>query len=130
MTLVIDASVVIAALLDTGTEGTWAEHLLESDTVTAPHVMPIEAANILRRAVLRGDVSDAEATVAHHDLLALPVALVPYASIATRAWELRGNLTLYDACYVALAEALDTPLATLDRKLTRAPGIRCKFRVP
>jgi len=92
--------------------------------------MPIEVANILRRAVLRRDITDAEAEMAHADLVALRVALAPYVSLLPRAWELRGALTMYDACYVALAEGLGAPLATLDKKLARARGLRCAFRTP
>ena len=67
--------------------------------------------------------------MAHADLLALPVELFPYVSSAERAWELRGNVTSYDGCYVALAEGLRAPLATLDR-LAHAPGVRCAFLSP
>jgi len=130
MTIVVDASVVVAALIDTGPEGDWAERMLVSAPLAAPHLMPIEAANILRRAVLRRDITNAEAEMAHADLVSPRVAHAPYASLLPRAWELRGALTMYDACYVALAEALGAPLLTLDKKLARAPGPRCKFRTP
>src|SRR6185312_5823389 len=130
MTIVADASVVVAALVDGGADGEWARALLANQALTAPHLMPIEAANVLSRSVLRGELSDADAEMAHHDLVELPVALVPYAMLASRAWARRGHLTVYDACYVALAETLDAPLATLDRKLARAPGTRCQFRIP
>ncbi len=130
MTLVVDASVVVAALADGGRDGAWARGLIVTAPLVAPHLMPIEAANILRRAVLKGALTDADAELAHADLLSLRVQLHPYASSLPRAWELRDNLTLYDACYVALAEALGAPLATLDRKLTRAPDLRCTFLTP
>lgn len=130
MTLVIDASLVVAALIDSGPEGRWAEDLLSSDSLAAPHLMPVEAANILRRAALARDVTGDIATLAHADLVALRVALFPYEPFAGRVWELRKNLTTYDAWYVALAEALDAPLATLDRRLARAPGPTCEFVVP
>lgn len=130
MTLVADASVVVAALVGRGSDGTWAAGLLESDRVAAPHLMPAEAANMLRRAGLAGDISDDVAALAHAELLALPVALFPYAPFAERVWELRGNVTAYDAWYVALAEALEAKLATLDRKLSRARGPRCGFAIP
>ena len=63
-------------------------------------------------------------------LLELGVSLFPYAPLAQRIWELRGNVTAYDAWYVALAEALDCELATVDRRLSRAPGCRCPFLTP
>ncbi len=130
MTLVADASVVAAALVDSGPDGTWAEQLLESDQLVAPHLMPAEVANILRRAARVGDISDDVASLAHADLLALRVALFPYEPFAGRVWELRANVTAYDGWYVALAETLDARLATLDLKLSRAIGPRCAFAVP
>lgn len=127
MTLVVDASVVVAALVDDAADGEWARELLATAPLAAPHLMPIEVANVLRRAALSGTVSDADAELAHHDLVELRVRLSPYAALLPRAWALRGNLTVYDACYVALAESLDAPLATLDGRLARAPGMRCTF---
>lgn len=128
MTVVIDASVVVAALVDVGPDGIWAEAILASEPLAAPHLMLVEVANILRRAALTGAISEATAGHAHDDLLALRVVLFPYAPLAPRAWELQSNVTIYDGCYVALAEALASPLATLDKKLARAPGPRCRFR--
>ena len=130
MTAVVDASVVVAALIDDGPAGRWAEEVLASTPLAAPHVMPVEAANILRRAALAGDVSDDIASLAHADLLALAVELFPYDVLADRIWELRGAVTTYDGWYVALAESLKAPLATLDARLTRAPGPRCSFIGP
>ncbi len=130
MTLVVDASVVVAALVDTGTSGRWAEELLVSDDLAAPHLLPVEAGNILRRLALHGEISEDAAALAHADLLDLRVALFPYALDAWRAWELRHNLTTYDASYVALAESLEAELATLDARLAKALGSRCRFRLP
>lgn len=130
MTLVVDASAVVAALIDSGPDGLWAEALLESNQLAAPHLMLVEVANILRRAAAAEELSADTAAVAHADLLDLRVSLFPYAPLAPRVWELRDNLTAYDAWYVALAEALGAPLATLDGKLARAPGPRCAFQTP
>ena len=130
MTAVVDASVVVAALIDDGPVGRWAEELVASTPLAAPHLMPVEAANILRRAALAGDVSDDIASLAHADLVALAVELFPYDVLAERVWELRGAVTAYDGWYVALAESLKAPLATLDDHLTRAPGPRCSFIGP
>jgi len=130
MTVVVDASVVVAALVDTGEVGRWAELVLADGSPMAPHLMPVEVANILRRAELAGHVSADTAALAHADLLAWPVALFPYTPFAARVWELRPNLTAYDAWYVALAEHLGVPLATLDRRLAAAPGTRCRFTMP
>jgi predicted nucleic acid-binding protein len=130
MTVVVDASAVVAALVGGGAEGAWAESELTRDDLAAPHHMPAEVANILRRASIAGQVSADAAAIAHVELLALPVALFPYEVCAERAWELRSNLSLYDAWYVALSESLDADLVTLDRRIARAPGPHCTFRVP
>ena len=130
MTLVVDASVVVAALIDTGADGTWAEQVLGSEALAAPHLMPAEVANVLRRAALAGDVSADSAALAHADLQDLRVDLFAYEPFAARVWTLRTSVTTYDGWYVALAESLDAPLATLDRRLARSPGARCTFTVP
>jgi len=130
VTAVVDASVVVAALIDDGPVGRWAEELVASTPLAAPHLMPVEVANILRRAALAGDVSDDSASLAHADLVALAVELFPYDVLAERIWELRGAVTTYDGWYVALAESLKAPLATLDARLARAPGPRCRFIGP
>lgn len=130
MTLVVDASFVVAALVDSGEIGAWAEDLLMGDHVAAPHLMPVEAASILRRAAAAGQITTDTASLAHADLLDIRAALYPYAPLAGRAWDLRDNLTTYDAWYVALAEVLDARVATLDGALARATGPRCEFVVP
>lgn len=130
MTLVVDAGVVVAALVDSGPDGLWAESVLVQDVLAAPHLLPVEVANILRRAVLAGDLSADAAALAHEDLLLLRIDLFPYEPHGRRVWQLRNNVTAYDAWYVALAESLDAPLATLDRRLARAQGPTCAFRVP
>jgi predicted nucleic acid-binding protein len=130
VTLVVDASVIVAALVDSGVDGDWALDVLVGHALAAPHHMPIEAANILRRASLAGHITPDTAALAHGDLLALRVELFPYAPLAQRCWQLRENVTTYDAVYVALAEQLDVPLATLDQRLAAATGPRCAFASP
>lgn len=130
MTLVIDASLAVSALVDTGSTGSWAESLLSAGALTAPHLMPVETANILRRSAASGEITADTAALAHADLLDLRVELFPYAPFASRVWELRDNITSYDAWYVALAEFLGAELATLDLKLAKAVGPRCGFQVP
>lgn len=130
MTLVADSSVVVAALVDTGVDGTWAISVLASQTLAAPHLMPVEVTNVLRRAARAGNISHDVASLAHGDLLQLRFELFPYEPFAERVWDLRDNLTAYDAWYVALAEALDAPLATLDERLARAHGPTCEFAAP
>ena len=122
MTLVVDATTVVAALVDGGRDGEWATKLL-----AAPHLLPAEVANILRRAARAGDVSVDLASLAHADFLRLRVELFPYEPFAERVWQLRDNVTSYDGWYVALAEHLVAPLATLDARLASAAGPRCAF---
>jgi predicted nucleic acid-binding protein len=129
MTTVIDASVVTAALIDSGPLGAWAEAVL-TGPLAAPHLMQVETANILRRMADIGDISSDMASLAHSELLNLRTEFFPYAPFGNRVWELRANVTAYDAWYVALAEQLDAPLATLDAKLSRAPGTTCRFLTP
>lgn len=130
MTVVVDASVVVAGLVDSGRPGRWAEELLAADALVAPELVMVESADVLRRAALAGQISDDVATLAHGDLTALRVGLLPYEPFAERVWQLRANLSAYDAWYVAVAEAIDAPLATLDRRLAKATGPRCKFLLP
>ena len=130
MTVVVDASLVVAALVGEGHDATWAEGLLAGERLIAPHLMPVEAANVLRRAALVGDISADVASLGHADLVALRVGFVRYRPFAGRVWELRRNVTAYDAWYVAVAEAADVPLATLDARLIAATGPRCRFLSP
>ncbi len=127
--MVIDASMVVAALVDSGRDGRWAEALLVSDSLAAPHLLTAEASNILRRSALAGAISPEQASLAHTDLLDLRVELFPYAPFASRIWALRENVTCYNAWYVAIAEALGAPFATLDTRLAKAPGPHCRFLV-
>jgi predicted nucleic acid-binding protein len=130
MTTVVDASVVAAALLDSGSLGTWAESVLLGGPLAAPHLLPVETANILRRMANAGDISADVAALAHSQLVSLRTELFPYVPFGRRVWQLRENVTVYDAWYVALAELLDAPLATLDANLSRAPGTLCRFLTP
>jgi predicted nucleic acid-binding protein len=130
VTLVIDASMVVSALLDAGSTGRWAESLLVAGPLSAPHLMPVEVTNILRRAAAKGEITSDIASLAHADLLDLRVELFPYAPFASRVWELRDNVTSYDAWYVALAEFLGSRVATLDFRLARAVGPQCGFETP
>ncbi len=128
MTQVIDASVVIAALVDPGRSGRWAADAIREGSLAAPHLLPLECANALRRASLIGMVAPETASIAHTELLDLDVDLFPYLPLASRIWELRGQVTPYDAWYVALAESLDAALFTLDRRLASTSEIRCSIR--
>lgn len=130
MSAVIDASVVVAATVDSGRVGAWAEKLVREGPLVAPQLILVEATNILRRLELAAELSALEAASAHRDLLCLDLELVPFAPFAERVWELRKNVTSYDAWYVAVAERLGLPLATLDQRLARATGPACRFLLP
>ncbi len=130
MSAVVDASVLVAALSDSGAEGTWAEPILASGGLVAPHLVLAEATNVFRRLELAGKLGRLEAGAAARDLLDIELTLVPFAPFGERIWELRRNVTSYDAWYVAVAEELDLPLATLDRALAAARGPRCRFLLP
>lgn len=129
-TVVCDSSALVALLLDAGADGNWAATALTGVELAAPAVLPFEAANIIRRHELAGLVTSDQAAQAHADLLDLAIELWPFDVVATRAWELRRNLTTYDASYVALAEILDVGLVTLDRRIGRAPNVRCAVTTP
>jgi predicted nucleic acid-binding protein len=129
VSVVIDASAAIALVAETAGSGEWVRRTLADQPLAAPELMMFEAANLLRRLTLRGERDGASAAAAHADLLDLAVERYPYAFMAQRAWQLRDNLTLFDASYVALAEYLDAPLVTLDTRLARATGPRCEFLV-
>lgn len=130
MTIVVDSSVVAAALIDEASTGVWARGGLEKDVLVAPTHVLVEASNVLRRMVLSGGLGRDAAALALRDLIDLPVHLFPFEPLAARVWELHETVTAYDAAYVALAEELDAPLWTLDRRLTRAAGPRCSFTTP
>ena len=114
MTVVVDASVVVAALLTTDADGTWAEDALERAPLVAPHLLPAEVLSQLRRSVAAGLLTPENAAMAVADLADLPIRYVSAQRHLGRIWELRSNVTPYDAWYVALAEVLDAPLVTLD----------------
>lgn len=130
MSVVVDASVLVAAVCDSGPEGEWAEGVLTEGSLIAPHLVLVEATNILRRLELSGRLTALEAAASARDLLDLEFDLLSFEPFAERVWTLRENVTSYDSWYVAIAEALDLPLATLDRRLARATGPECRFLVP
>lgn len=128
--VVCDASALVALLLDGGPDGRWATGAISDAELLAPALASFEAANIIRRHELAGLVSSDQAAQAHADLLDLVIEYWPYELLASRAWELRENLSIYDAGYVALAELSDATLVTLDRRIAGAPGLRCTVATP
>ena len=130
MSIVVDSSVLVAAIVDVGREGIWAENALATETLHAPELVRVETTNILRRLERAKKISTPEANAAHDDLTQLEIQLFPYDPFAERIWELRHTCTSYDAWYVAVAEALEVPLATLDVRLSRSNGPTCRFLTP
>jgi predicted nucleic acid-binding protein len=122
--------VLVAALVDTGPHGVWAEKVLAEGLLHAPELVLAEATNIFRRLERAKLITTPEANAAQDDLMELDIQLFPFEPFADRIWELRHNITSYDAWYVALAEALKLPLATLDESLSKSNGVACEFLVP
>jgi predicted nucleic acid-binding protein len=128
--IVVDASVVVAALLVAGPDGDAARAVLAEREAHAPHLLDVEATSAARGWLLSGRLQREEAQLFVDDLRALAVARHGHEPLLDRVLELRDSISAYDACYVALAELLDAPLATVDRRLARAPGMRCEVLVP
>jgi predicted nucleic acid-binding protein len=127
--IVVDASVVVTALADDGRDGDRVRHRLRGERLVAPHVIDLEVAAAWRRLAATGRMDERRVDLALTDLLALRLDRVAHGVLLGRCWELRASLTIYDAAYVALAEALDTALLTADRRLADAPGVRCAVEV-
>jgi predicted nucleic acid-binding protein len=121
---------VVAALLDTGDSGEWAEKILGQGDLYTPELLRVESANVLRRLERSNEITGQEANAAFEELMELDVELHAFEPFAERAWELRHSVTSYDGWYVAVAEALNLPLATLDSRLVRAEGPKCRFLAP
>lgn len=123
--IVVDASAALSALLNAGA----ARLALGSQQLHAPHLIDPEVANALRRRVATGQLSVAIGWSALDTFRHLGMKRHPAVSFLHRIWELRDNLSAYDASYVALAELLACPLVTADARLSRAPGVRCPITV-
>jgi predicted nucleic acid-binding protein len=123
--IVLDASVVIEILLQNEDGLRLQERVLDrKQRPNAPHLLDVEVAQVVRRYWLAGQLTAERAQEMLDDLIVLPIQRYAHAILVPRIWELRENLTAYDATYVALAEALDAPLLTRDRRLAAAPGHR------
>ena len=127
--LVVDASVLVVALGDDGRDGDVARERLRDHDLAAPELVDLEVASVLRKQLSVGAIDARRAELALADLADLPVTRAPHLPLLRRCWELRANLTIYDAAYVALAEALETSLLTADVRISRAPGLRCPVDV-
>lgn len=123
--IVVDASAAVAALLNAGA----ARRMLGSEQLHVPHLIDSEIANVLRRNVRVGRISAAAAWTALDAWRRLGLIRYPVIGVIERIWQLRENLTAYDASYVALAEDLGCALLTCDGRLARAPRLRCAITV-
>lgn len=126
--IVVDASAVIEVLLGTSAASRVAERFFaEGETLHAPHLLDVEIAQVLRRYALAGAFDSQRGGEALEDLADFPIARYPHQPFLLRIWELRHNVTAYDAAYLALAEALAAPLVTRDAKLASAAGHRARI---
>jgi predicted nucleic acid-binding protein len=128
--IVVDASALLESLLRTAAaEETDAWLFGSGRSLHAPHLLDVEVAQVVRRYAAAGEIDAARGLAALTDLADLPLRRYPHDLLLPRVWELRSNLTAYDAVYVALAEALDAPLVTRDRRLAAATGHQALIEV-
>ena len=118
--LVVDTSAVLDALVAVDPASGLIERLADDGDLHAPHLIDIEVLHALRRLTARGELSEDRASDARADFGNLAVVRYPHVGLSNRIWQLRHNLTAYDAAYVALAEALEVSLVTCDRRLSEA----------
>jgi predicted nucleic acid-binding protein len=128
--IVVDASALLEVLLGTSVASGLAERLFaEGETLHAPHLLDVEVAQVLRRYALAGTFSADRGAEALEDLADFPIARYPHQPFLSRIWELRHNITAYDAAYLALAEALAAPLVTRDAKLASTTGHQARIEL-
>ncbi len=121
--IVIDASALLEVLMRTPAAQEVETALFESgQTLHAPHLIDLEVTHVIRRYAANGEFTGDRGRLALTDLADFPMRRYPHDFLLPRIWELRNNLTAYDAAYVALSEALDAPLLTRDRRLAAAAG--------
>jgi predicted nucleic acid-binding protein len=128
--IVVDASAVLEVLLRTPTATAVERRLFEpSQTLHAPHLLDVEVAQVVRRYAANGEIDAERGRMALADLADLSLRRYPHDFLLSRVWDLRNNLTAYDAVYVALAEALDAPLLTRDKRLAASPGHHARIEL-
>jgi predicted nucleic acid-binding protein len=121
--IVVDASALLEVLLNTGRAAVIADRLFASgEPLHAPHLIDIEIAQVARRYMLEGAMAAERGREVLEDLACLPLERHPHDVLLPRIWDLRSNVTAYDAAYIALAEGLDAPLLTCDARLGSTRG--------
>ncbi|QQS02352.1 MAG: type II toxin-antitoxin system VapC family toxin [Austwickia sp.] len=125
--IVVDASCLYEVVVDTPRAEAIRERLAIDPEQAAPHIVDIEVFGLIRRDYLAGTIDETLAALAVEDLRSWPGERFGHRALLTRAWELRHGVRGWDAAYVALAEILDATLVTLDRRLARATGLRCRI---
>lgn len=125
--IVVDASVIVTALADDGHDGDRVRDRLRGEQLVAPHLIDLEVVSAWRRLAVAGDLDDRRVQLALADLRSLRLDRVPHGPLLARCWDLRENLTVYDAAYVALAEITGLVLLTADARLAGASGSRCEI---
>lgn len=120
--VVIDASAVVDLLLELPVNQRLLHRLEDASELHAPHLIDLEVLSVLRRLVRSATLGPDAASMARRSLAELPIERYPHVLLRDRIWELRDNLTIYDAAYVALAEELELPLVTSDGRLARSVG--------
>jgi predicted nucleic acid-binding protein len=127
--IVTDAGVLVASFVDDRIWGDVARARLRNEELAAPELVDLEVMSALRGLLRAGKVDDRRAELALTDLRRIPMHRAPHRGLVTRCWELRTNLTAYDASYVALAELLGATLVTTDARMSRAPQLMCAVEV-
>ena len=128
--IVVDASALLEALLRTPSATEVESRLFAPrQTLHAPHLLDVEVAQVIRRYAANREIDAERGRAALADLADFPLRRYPHDFLLPRIWDLRNNLTAYDATYVALAEALDAPLLTRDRRLGAAAGHRARIEL-
>ena len=127
--IITDASFLVIAITDDGTDGARARTRLRGEELAAPHLIDVEVTSVLRRSVQTGNVTEQRARQALQDLADLAIERVPHTTLLPRVWELRDNYKPYDAGNVAVAELFRAPLLTYDARMAGGSGARCAFEV-
>jgi predicted nucleic acid-binding protein len=125
--IAVDANAVVALLVDDAELGRASRSAYAQHDLVAPDLLPYEVTSVLRKLCQLNAVNERVAQHALHDLSMIRFSTVPHGDISERIWDLRDNLSAYDAAYVSVAELFEVPLLTFDNRIRRAPGPRCEF---